>query len=47
MVEDHGLSALEGAGQFALWYILFQIALAAAVVLVVWALIAYMRKKRK
>ncbi len=43
----HGLAALTGAGWFAVWYILFQTALVAALLLAVCALIVYMRKRHK
>lgn len=45
--SDYGVSALQGAGQFALWYLVFQTALVLAVVLLVWALIAHICRKRK
>ncbi|MBE6762992.1 MAG: hypothetical protein E7553_01350 [Ruminococcaceae bacterium] len=43
---DHGLAALTGVGQFALWFLVFQVALAFAIALAIWALIVYIRKKR-
>ncbi len=44
---DYGVSALAGVGWFALWYVLFQTALVAAVALVLSALIAHIRKRHK
>ena len=44
---DHGVAALTGMGQFVLWYLVFQTALVLALVLAVWALVVYIRKKRR